>query len=58
MSGVTQRGPEEWWGEDATVEDWFDEMVGAANIINRYKQNPKNYDKLGQRQLESCTFNI
>jgi len=36
VNGVTGRGPEEWWGEDATIEDWFDEMVGAANIVNRF----------------------
>ncbi|CAG5108914.1 Similar to CDA1: Chitin deacetylase 1 (Bombyx mori) [Cotesia congregata] len=33
---VTHRGPEEWWSLNATIEDWFDEMVGVANIINRY----------------------
>ena len=30
------RGPEEWWSNNATIEDWFDEMVGQANIINRF----------------------
>ena len=25
-----------WWGKNATIEDWFDEMVGQANIINRF----------------------
>lgn len=30
------RGPEEWWSSNATIEDWFDEMVGLANIINKY----------------------
>ena len=25
------------WGTNATIEDWFDEMVGQANIINRFK---------------------
>ena len=30
------RGPEDWWSNNATVEDWFDEMVGQANIINRF----------------------
>jgi len=29
-------GPEEWWSKNATIEDWFDEMVGIANIINKY----------------------
>ncbi|CAK9828749.1 Chitin deacetylase 1 [Anthophora retusa] len=33
---VTHRGPEEWWSKNATIEDWFDEMVGEANIINKY----------------------
>ncbi|XP_015592740.1 uncharacterized protein LOC107266605 isoform X2 [Cephus cinctus] len=33
---VTHRGPEEWWSQNATIEDWFDEMVGVANIINKY----------------------
>jgi hypothetical protein len=30
------RGPEDWWSNNATIEDWFDEMVGQANIINRF----------------------
>lgn len=30
------RGPEEWWSKNATIEDWFDEMVGVANIIKKY----------------------
>lgn len=30
------RGPEEWWSKNATIEEWFDEMVGHANIINRF----------------------
>jgi hypothetical protein len=30
------RGPEEWWSSNATIEDWFDEMVGQANIINQF----------------------
>ena len=33
---VTHRGPEDWWSRNATIEDWFDEMVGVANIINKY----------------------
>ena len=36
VHSITHRGPEEWWGKNATIEDWFDEMVGQANIINRY----------------------
>ena len=35
MHSISHRGPEEWWGTNATIEDWFDEMVGQANIINR-----------------------
>jgi hypothetical protein len=30
------RGPEEWWSSNATIEDWFDEMVGQANIIHHF----------------------
>ena len=30
------RSPESWWDRNATIEDWFDEMVGQANIINRF----------------------
>ncbi|XP_014480783.1 PREDICTED: uncharacterized protein LOC106747613 isoform X2 [Dinoponera quadriceps] len=33
---ITHRGPEEWWSRNATIEDWFDEMVGMANIIKKY----------------------
>ncbi|XP_076167939.1 chitin and LDLR binding deacetylase 3 isoform X1 [Ptiloglossa arizonensis] len=36
VHSVTHRGPEEWWSRNATIEDWFDEMVGVANIINKY----------------------
>jgi len=36
VHSITHKGPEEWWGKNATIEDWFDEMVGQANIINRY----------------------
>ena len=35
VHSISHRGPEEWWGTNATIEDWFDEMVGQANIINR-----------------------
>lgn len=30
------REPEQWWSKNATIEDWFDEMVGQANIINKF----------------------
>lgn len=33
---LSHRGPEMWWSNNATIEDWFDEMVGQANIINRF----------------------
>lgn len=36
VHSVTHRGPEEWWSKNATIEDWFDEMVGQANIINKF----------------------
>ena len=36
VHSISHRGPEEWWGTNATIEDWFDEMVGQANIINRF----------------------
>jgi len=36
VHSITHKGPEEWWGKNATIEDWFDEMVGQANIINRF----------------------
>ena len=36
VHSITHRGPEQWWSKNATIEDWFDEMVGQANIINRY----------------------
>merc|ERR1712020_605890 len=24
VHSITHRGPEEWWGTNATIEDWFD----------------------------------
>uniref|UniRef100_A0A1B0CRU7 Chitin-binding type-2 domain-containing protein n=1 Tax=Lutzomyia longipalpis TaxID=7200 RepID=A0A1B0CRU7_LUTLO len=36
VHSITHRGPEEWWSRNATIEDWFDEMVGQANIINKF----------------------
>ena len=32
------RAPEEWWSHNATIEEWFDEMVGQANIINKFSK--------------------
>ncbi|KAH8263249.1 hypothetical protein KR044_006466, partial [Drosophila immigrans] len=36
VHSVTHRGPELWWSKNATIEDWFDEMVGQANIVNKF----------------------
>ncbi|TRY74589.1 hypothetical protein TCAL_01640 [Tigriopus californicus] len=36
VHSITHRSPENWWDKNATIEDWFDEMVGQANIINRF----------------------
>ncbi|KAK2725560.1 hypothetical protein QYM36_000156, partial [Artemia franciscana] len=36
VHSITHRSPESWWTNNATIEDWFDEMVGEANIINRF----------------------
>ncbi|KAL3272983.1 hypothetical protein HHI36_014440 [Cryptolaemus montrouzieri] len=38
VHSVTHRGPEEWWSHNATIEDWFDEMVGEANILHRFSK--------------------
>lgn len=36
IHSITHRGPEDWWKINATIEDYFDEFVGQANIINRF----------------------
>ncbi|GLV35088.1 Chitin and LDLR binding deacetylase 3 [Carabus blaptoides fortunei] len=36
VHSITHRSPEEWWSKNATIEDWFDEMVGQANILHRF----------------------
>jgi len=36
IHSITHRGPEDWWKVNATIEDWFDEFVGEANIINKF----------------------
>ena len=36
LKSLPCRSPESWWDRNATIEDWFDEMVGQANIINRF----------------------
>ncbi|XP_074030666.1 chitin and LDLR binding deacetylase 3 [Leptinotarsa decemlineata] len=38
VHSITHRGPEEWWSHNATIEDWFDEMVGQANIIHKFSK--------------------
>lgn len=32
----SHRQPDFWWSQNATLEDWFDEMIGQANILNRF----------------------
>ena len=34
------RQPELWWTFNATLEDWFDEFAGMANIINKFAGIP------------------
>ena len=36
----SHRQPELWWTFNATMEDWFDEFAGMANIINRFAGIP------------------
>lgn len=36
----SHRSPELWWTFNATMEDWFDEFAGMANIINRFAGIP------------------
>ncbi|XP_026321207.1 uncharacterized protein LOC113231216 [Hyposmocoma kahamanoa] len=38
VNSITYRGPAEWWAKNATIEDWFDEMVGQANIISKFAE--------------------
>jgi len=49
------RGPEDWWSRNATIEDWFDEMVGQANIINRFG-GVHMEDIRGKRQIKTFLF--
>ena len=30
VHSITKRKPESWWDGNATIEDWFDEMVGQV----------------------------
>ena len=36
MKSISCLGPETWWRDNATIEDYFDEFVGQANIINKF----------------------
>ncbi|KAF7286482.1 hypothetical protein GWI33_005120 [Rhynchophorus ferrugineus] len=36
VHSITHKTPEEWWSNNATLENWFDEMVGQANILNKF----------------------
>ncbi|KAK9709013.1 Chitin binding Peritrophin-A domain [Popillia japonica] len=38
IHSITHRGPENWWSENATIEDWYDEMIGEANILHEYSK--------------------
>lgn len=40
FSIFSHRQPELWWTFNATMEDWFDEFAGMANIINRFAGIP------------------
>ncbi|KAH9396989.1 hypothetical protein TYRP_003291 [Tyrophagus putrescentiae] len=40
IHSITHRSPELWWTFNATMEDWFDEFAGMANIINRFAGIP------------------
>ncbi len=32
VHSITHKSPESWWENNATIEDWFDEMVGQVKI--------------------------
>ena len=32
VNSITNRLPESWWDGNATIEDWFDEMVGQVTF--------------------------
>ena len=34
VNSITNRLPESWWDGNATIEDWFDEMVGQVTFLN------------------------
>ena len=35
VHSITHKSPESWWENNATIEDWFDEMVGQVKKIFR-----------------------
>lgn len=37
---ISHKQPELWWTFNATMEDWFDEFAGMANIVNRFAGIP------------------
>lgn len=53
IHSITHRGPEDWWKINATIEDYFDEFVGQANIINKFAnvRMDEIEGKLGQRMM-------
>ncbi|GAB6025684.1 hypothetical protein CHUAL_011671 [Chamberlinius hualienensis] len=40
VHSITHKQPERWWTQNATLEDWFDEFVGQANILNKFAGIP------------------
>ena len=49
----SHRGPESFWSNNASIEDWFDEFVGQANIINRFG-GIKMEDLWGELLVTTC----
>jgi len=33
VHSITHKSPESWWENNATIEDWFDEMVGQVKSL-------------------------
>lgn len=40
IHSITHKQPELWWTFNATMEDWFDEFAGMANIIHKFAGIP------------------
>ncbi|XP_060521202.1 chitin deacetylase 1 [Cylas formicarius] len=38
VHSITHKLPDKWWSDNATLEDWFDEMVGGANILHKFSK--------------------